>query len=208
MDFINFKIVKISMYHCIGTNSEGQVPNRNQQRHYHQCLYVSFQCVFWWTLWYWILSHFMTKGRGDSTNSLETHVNLVQPLNKQSDIYLQNGQICKFKIKRTYASTFPPTPEQILVTVLSIKPFHLFHQNYLTPPSEFGINSFESWIPARRPFQTSLFILRPKPTAIADLWPIWLGQCILYVISRGPVIIHVVAVVTVITIFSSSSPPL
>ena len=30
--------------------------------------------------------HFMTKGRGDSTNSLETHVNLVQRLNKQSDI--------------------------------------------------------------------------------------------------------------------------
>ena len=96
----------------------------------------------------------MTKGRGDSTNSLETHVNLVQPLNKQSE-YPQNGQICKFKIKPTYSSTLPPTPEQILVTVLSIKPFHLFHQNYLTPPSEFGINSFESWIPARRPFQTS-----------------------------------------------------
>ena len=27
--------------------------------------------------------HFMTKGRGDSTNSLETHVNLFRQFNKQ-----------------------------------------------------------------------------------------------------------------------------
>ena len=157
MDFINFKIVKMSMYHCIALVLILKAKYLTGIKRGIISVYMfpaSNVCSGG-------LSdigshpHFMTKGRGDSTNSLETHVNLVQRLNKQSDIYLQNGQICKFKIKRTYASTFPPTPEQILVTVLSIKPFHLFHQNYLTPPSEFGINSFESWIPARRPFQTS-----------------------------------------------------
>ena len=62
--YINFKTVKISMYHYIGTNSEGQVHNRNQKRHY-QCLYVSCQqCVFWWTLWYWIPSPLYDQGAG------------------------------------------------------------------------------------------------------------------------------------------------
>ena len=160
MDFINFEIVKISMYHCIGTNSEGQVPNRNQQRHY-QCLYVSFQCVFWWTLWYWILSFFMTKGQGDSSNSLETHVNLVQRLNKQSDNCKTDKPANSKSNERTPPPYHPLTsrflwqPRQLNHFIFSIRIIWPRHQNSELIPLKAGflrgdlfkrVNSFSDQI--------------------------------------------------------------
>ena len=75
---------------------------------------------------------------------------------------------CPNMSKPTHPPAFrSPTSEQILVTDLSIKPFHLL------PPSEFGINSFESWIPTQGRLFKWVDSFWPAPSHRRQWAPIW-----------------------------------
>ena len=149
--------------------------------------------------------HFMTKGRGDSTNSLETHVNLVQRLNKQGDIR-KTDKSANLKWNQRTPPPFRPLQSrfswqscQLNHFIFSIRIIWPRHQNSESIPLKAGFLRGDL-------FKRVLIHSQTKPChrrLVTNMaWSMHI------VISWDPVIIHVVAVITVITIFSSSSPPL
>ena len=150
--------------------------------------------------------HFMTKGRGDSTNSLETHVNLVQRLNKQSDICKRDNS-ANLKSNERIPPPFHPLQSRFLWQscqlnhfIFSIRIIWPRHQNSELIPLKAGFLRGDLFKPVNSFSDQTLL---PPPTC--DQY----GLVNEYSnISWVPVIIYGVAVITVITIFSSSSPPL
>ena len=129
------------------------------------------------------------------------------PTFEQTEWYLQNGQICKFKIKERTPSPFHPLRSRFLWQscqlnhfIFSIRIIWPRHQNSELIPLKAGFLRGDLFKPVNSFSDQTLL---PPPTC--DQY----GLVNEYSnISWVPVIIYGVAVITVITIFSSSSPPL